>query len=186
MAVNTLKVGISDLSDDDCSERRRIQFVIEQLKLMSASKFARHRRHYTPQTTVMAYMRHAAKRVSVQRSSGSWCPLFAVSQHPEESDQASGMDCRIGLNNTAYLKLRTSRSFAFAPLRLLCSSSLTQSLQIINCYHWYHYKVMETSTYHILSFYGRFMLLFCCGTRYIIASDSAKLAALQRGVGLLR
>jgi len=51
MAVNTLKVGISDLSDDDCSQRRRIQFVIEQLKLMSTSTFAR---YYTPQMTVMA------------------------------------------------------------------------------------------------------------------------------------
>jgi len=48
MTVSTLKVGFSNLSDDDCSERRRID---EQLKLMSTSKFAC---HCTPQMTVKA------------------------------------------------------------------------------------------------------------------------------------
>ena len=74
MAANTLKVGISDLSYDDCSERRRIQFVIEQLKLMSTSKFAR---HYTPQMTVMAYMLHAA---SAELDMG---PFFLTQSNPK-------------------------------------------------------------------------------------------------------
>jgi len=67
MAVNTLKVGISDLSDDDCSERRRIQFVIEQLKLMSTSKFAR---HYSSSGTP-AVIRHRVPLVGEHDSSNA-------------------------------------------------------------------------------------------------------------------
>ena len=56
MPVNTLKVGLNNLSNDECPEQQRLRFITEQLKLLSTSKFAR---NYTPQMTVMAYVVHA-------------------------------------------------------------------------------------------------------------------------------
>ena len=104
MAVSVLKVGLANLPDDGCPEYQRLTFVIEQLKLLATSKFAR---HYTPQMTVMAYMVHASSAAAYNTllDSGVLC-LPSVSTLKKVTKR---LDSKTGLDNTAYLKLRTSR-----------------------------------------------------------------------------
>jgi len=82
----------------------------------------------------------------------------SANQHTvKETEDNEASECRWSFSWCFVASVNTNVAFAFAPLRLLCSSSLIQSLQIINGYNWYYYKGMEASIYHILSFYGRFM-----------------------------
>ena len=99
-----LSVGLDNLPDDGCPEYQRLTFVIEQLKLLATSKFAR---HYTPQMTVMAYMVHASSAAAYNTllDSGVLC-LPSVSTLKKVTKR---LDSETGLDNTAYLKLRTSR-----------------------------------------------------------------------------
>jgi len=99
-----LSVGLDNLPDDGCPEYQRLTFVIEQLKLLATTKFAR---HYTPQMTVMAYMVHASSAAAYNTllDSGVLC-LPSVSTLKKVTKR---LDSETGLDNTAYLKLRTSR-----------------------------------------------------------------------------
>ena len=104
MAINTLKVGLNNLSNDECPEHQRLTFIIEQLKLLSTSKFAR---NYTSQMTVMAYVVHATSAAAYNAllESGVLC-LPSVSTLKKVTKR---LDSKTGLDNTAYLKLRTSK-----------------------------------------------------------------------------
>ena len=103
MPINTLKVGLNNLSNDECPEHQRLRFITEQLKLLSTSKFAR---NYTPQMTVMAYVVHAmsAAAYNALLESGVLC-LPYVSTLKKVTTRLD----KTGLDNTAYLKLRTSQ-----------------------------------------------------------------------------
>lgn len=103
MAVNILKGCLKNL-DHDSDEHRKLSFGIEQLKLLSTSKYSR---SYSPELTIMCYMVYAANSAAYSvlvnenvMCLPSTCTLKKVTRRVNSSS---------GLDNSSYLKLRMSK-----------------------------------------------------------------------------
>jgi len=113
IAVNVLKRCKENL-DDDSDDHRRLSFIIEQLQLLSTSKYSR---SYSPQLTIMSYMISAASSAaySVLLNDNVLC-LPSKSTLKKVTRR---VDSNSGLDNKAYLKLRMSKLNAFETAVLL-------------------------------------------------------------------
>jgi len=99
-AVQCLRQHIDSMDEDN----EQLSFIAEQLKLLTKNK---HRRHYSPQLTVLAYLLHAA-------SSAAYDVLLRQNVLCLPSTRTLAKITRqvntsTGLDNTAYLKLRLSK-----------------------------------------------------------------------------
>ena len=103
MAVNALKAGLGSIGDEDSEEYKQTEFMVEQLQLLTKSKFGR---HYSPGLTVTAFMVHSASSAAydVLQKSSILC-LPSVNTLKKVTKR---LDTRSGLDNSAYLKLRIS------------------------------------------------------------------------------
>jgi phosphomevalonate kinase len=99
MTIKHLEIGMSCCDDHEGEEHRKISFVIEQLKLLSKHKFARHN---SPQLTVLAYLifSTSAAAYRVLRDENVLC-LPSVSTLKKVTKRLS---VSTGLSNLAYLQ----------------------------------------------------------------------------------
>jgi len=103
MAVQLLKTSIDRLSDDS-EEHRKISFIIEQLKLLSLSKFSR---IYSPVLVIMSYMIYAASPAAyaaLQEQNVVCLPSTTTLKKVTRR-----LNCGTGLDNSSYLKMRISK-----------------------------------------------------------------------------
>ena len=106
MAVNLLKDGLDILtaSHPESDEQRKLEFIIEQTKLLLTSKF---HRHYSPELTIMSYMTHAASAAAYNTLRESRClSIPSVSTLKKVNRR---LDEHGGLDNESYLQLRISK-----------------------------------------------------------------------------
>ena len=103
MAIQLLKESLEQL-DEDGEQHRRLQFLIEQLRLTTKTKYSR---VYSPQLLVMSYRLHAASAAAynVLMNEHILCipsttTLKKVTRHLNGNN---------GLDNKSYLKLRISK-----------------------------------------------------------------------------
>ena len=90
---------------EECdNERRQLDFLLEQLKLIPKSKYAR---HYSPQLVIFAYMIYACSPSAylVLRDQNLLC-LPSVSTLKKITRR---LDTNTGINTAGYLKLRVSK-----------------------------------------------------------------------------
>jgi len=103
MAIYCLKSGMNNM-DEEQDECRQLQFLIEQLELITTNKYGR---HYSPQLTVLCYMINAtsAAAFTVLRDENILC-LPSANTLRKVSSRLSVAD---GLDNVGYLSLRMSK-----------------------------------------------------------------------------
>ena len=103
MAIYCLKSGMNTM-DEEQDECRKLQFLIEQLELITTNKYGR---HYSPQLAVLCYMIHAtsAAAFTVLRDENILC-LPSANTLRKVSSRLSVAD---GLDNVGYLSLRMSK-----------------------------------------------------------------------------
>jgi hypothetical protein len=105
-AVNCLKSAKETLDEkDDTNEKCRvISFIIEQLRMLSATKYGR---HYSPELTVLAYLIHSTSAAAydvLREQNVLYLP--SVSTLKKVTRRLNPND---GLDNSAYLALRASK-----------------------------------------------------------------------------
>lgn len=102
-AVHCLEEYLSEL-DDENEERRKINFIAEQLKLGRQNKYVR---HYSPQLIILSYLLHASSPAAYNTILDQNVMCFpSVKTLSKVTKQLNG---NTGLDNMAYLKLRVSK-----------------------------------------------------------------------------
>ena len=103
-AIQCLAIYIDSHDDDQLEYCRKLRFIVEQLKLITKTKFGR---QYSPQLTILAYMTHAASSsaYTVLRDENVLC-LPSVSTLRKITRR---LDADDGLDSSAYLTLRVSK-----------------------------------------------------------------------------
>ena len=107
MAVDCLKqymTQTSEAQDDSNSNSRKVEFIVEQLRLLQKHKFGR---QYSPQLTILSYIIHAASSsaYSTLRDEDVLC-LPSVSTLRKITRRVNEHS---GLDSSAYLTLRVSK-----------------------------------------------------------------------------
>ena len=106
MAINCLNTAIDNLDSqgDQQDKTRKISFMVEQLQLLTKSKFGC---QYSPQLTIFAYMFYASSSAAynVVREENVMC-LPSVNTLRKVTRRLNTSD---GLDNKSYLKLRASK-----------------------------------------------------------------------------
>jgi len=103
MSVQLLKTSLDRFSDDS-DEHRRISFIIEQLKLLSLSKFSR---VYSPMLLIMSYMIYAfspAAYAALQEQN-----ILCLPSTTTLKKVTRRLNSGTGLDNCSYLKMRISK-----------------------------------------------------------------------------
>src|SRR6218665_3670084 len=103
MSVQLQKTSLDRFSDDS-DEHRRISFIIEQLKLLSLSKFSR---VYSPMLLIMSYMIYAsspAAYAALQEQN-----ILCLPSTTTLKKVTRRLNSGTGLDNCSYLKMRISK-----------------------------------------------------------------------------
>ena len=103
-AVAILEESAIVLEDSDSAEHKKINFIVEQLKLISKQKYGR---NYSPQLTIIAFVIHAASPSAYEAllSENTLC-LPSVSTIKKGNKRVNSSS---GLDNRAYLRMRVSK-----------------------------------------------------------------------------
>jgi len=104
MAISCLEIGMDNLEDIDSEEYKKLNFTVEQLKLLTKQKYGR---HYSPQLTIFAFMIHAASAAAYDVLLDE--KLLCIPSTSTLRKVTKRLDGTNGLDNSAYLKLRASK-----------------------------------------------------------------------------
>ena len=102
-AVNSLESSKNHFDDND-EKSRIISFIIEQLQLLSTTKYGR---HYSPEINVFAYVIHATSAAAYQVLLDQ--KLLCLPSVSTLKKITRRLDSNNGLDNAAYLTLRASK-----------------------------------------------------------------------------
>jgi len=104
MAISYLQECLENIDNTDCDEYHKINFIIEQLKLLSKHKQGR---HYSPELTIMSYRIRATSTAAYKAlvEENILC-IPSLATLNKVTRRLSNNSC---LDNTSYLKLRVSK-----------------------------------------------------------------------------
>ena len=103
-AISCLESAIDTIDDSSSDKSRAIAFSVEQLKLLSTNK---HARHYSPELSIFAYIIHAtsaaAYNVLIEQN------VFCLPSVRTLKKITRRLNVTEGLDNSAYLSLRVGQ-----------------------------------------------------------------------------
>lgn len=108
MAARLLQEGVESCEDSDSEQCKKLLFLIEQLRMVQTSKFAR---HYSPQLILTSYLLYANSAAGYK----ALCEqnVLSIPSLSTLKKVTKRLDTTSGLDNSTYLKLRLSKLNAF-------------------------------------------------------------------------